>query len=332
MSVFSQKHKSGFELTMLKGMRYVRGLSGVVTAGSGDREADIRLLREKLDSADAVVIGAGAGLSTAAGFTYGGERFRRYFYDFSERFGINDMYSGGFYPFPDDNIRWAWWARNIYYNRYVGAPEPVYDDLLALVKDKDYFAVTTNVDHQFQKAGFEKERLFYTQGDYGLFQSASGRDKKTWDNEEWVMEAMAAQRFVKDENGVFQPPKDRLISMILPDRLIPVCPGSKEPAAMNLRVDDTFAEDEGWHAASDRYAAFLSGHEKGKTLFLEIGVGSNTPMIIKYPFWAMTAENPDAFYACLNFGEAACPAQIKDRAVCVGGDCGRAIKALLAAA
>ena len=292
------------------------------------REENIGRLKQEIKAAEAIVIGAGAGLSTAAGFTYSGERFKKYFFDFQERFGIRDMYSGGFYPFPDEETRWAWWARHIYFNRYVDAPKPVYQDLLALVKDKDYFVLTTNVDHQFQRAGFAKERLFYTQGDYGLFQSAKGEIKKTYDNETWVMQAMAAQGFIKDGQGRFQVPQDGRISLRIPQELIPVCPDDGSPVVMNLRADDTFVEDAGWHAAADRYASYLSTHEGRKILFWEIGVGANTPVIIKYPFWAMTAENPQAVYACLNFDEAVCPAEIKARSICIDGDSGLVLQEL----
>ena len=206
--------------------------------------------------------------------------------------------------------------------------KPVYDDLLALVRDRNYFVITTNVDHCFQRAGFEKTRLFYTQGDYGLFQRADGRIKKTYDNEAWVMKAMTAQRFVPDENGMFRVPKDRLVAMRIQHELIPACPDDGAPVSMNLRIDDTFVENAGWHAAAERYAAFLRANEGRRVLFLELGVGRNTPMIIKYPFWAMTADNPNAVYACLNYDEAICPEQLKAQSICLDGDSGEVLKAL----
>jgi len=326
--LFSNKPKADYTRTLQKGITFVRSLRGGLTGATGSRDVNIRRLKNEIETADAIVIGAGAGLSTAAGYTYGGERFDRYFFDFKERLGLTDMYSGGFYPFPDDETRWAFWARNIYVNRYMAPSKPVYDNLLALVRDRDYFVITTNVDHCFQRAGFDKKRLFYTQGDYGLFQSADGSIKKTYDNEAWVMKAMAAQRFIPDENGVFRVPKDRLISMRVPSGLIPVCPDNGGPVTMNLRVDDTFVEDAGWHAAADRYAAFLEANKGRHILFLELGVGSNTPMIVKYPFWAMTAENPNAVYACLNYDEAVCPELIRKRSICLDGDSGALLKAL----
>ena len=294
--------------------------------GEGDLAAQTARLQEEIKTADAIVIGAGAGLSTSAGFTYSGERFQTYFFDFAQKFGIRDMYSGGFYPFPDAETRWAWWARHIYYNRYIDAPKPVYQELLALVKNKDYFVITTNVDHQFQRAGFDKKRLFYTQGDYGLFQSVNPAIRKTYDNEEWVMKAMEAQGFVKDANGVFQVPADQTLSMRIPTELIPSCPDDGSEMTMNLRADNSFVEDDGWHQASAAYAEFLRRHEDLHVLYLELGVGANTPVIIKYPFWQMTMSNEKAVYACLNYGEAFCPEEIADRAICADGDIGEILR------
>lgn len=302
-----------------KGLSAARVLINRISEGGGTREERIARLGEAIRNADAILIGAGAGLSTSAGFTYSGERFDKFFFDFKQKYGITDIYSGGFYPFPDDGTRWAWWARHIYFNRYIKAPKPVYNDLLDLVKDKEYFVITTNVDHQFQKAGFDKRRLFYTQGDYGLFQSVDGRDGMTYDNEDWVMRALEAQGFVKDANGEFTVPGDKNISMRIPPELIPKTPNGR-PVTMNLRSDDTFVEDEGWHGACKAYADFLEKHETGKVLYLELGVGGNTPVIIKFPFWQRTLTNPEAVYACLNYGEAFCPADISDRSICIDGD------------
>ena len=282
-------------------------------------------LKKEINTADAVVIGAGSGLSTSAGLTYSGERFKRYFYDFAKRFGIRDIYSGGFYPFPDAETRWAWWSRHIYFNRYIDAPKPVYKELLELVKDNDYFVITTNVDHQFQKAGFDKKRLFYTQGDYGLFQTVDGRNGRTYDNEEWVMKAMETQGFVRDEDGIFQVPADGKITMRIPTELIPKCPDDDSDVTMNLRADDTFVEDEGWRRASAAYSDFLRRHQNMHVLYLELGVGANTPVIIKYPFWKMTMANKNAVYACLNYGEAFCPGEIADRSICINGDIGEVL-------
>ena len=312
---------NGYQETIEKGLNALRVFSRV-SHGVGTREEQLKKLKDELTNADAIVIGAGAGLSTSAGLTYSGERFDRYFFDFKQRFGITDMYSGGFYPFPDEETRWAWWARHIYFNRYVNPPKPVYQKLSELVKDKNYFVITTNVDHQFQRAGFDKARLFYTQGDYGLFQSVNRNLQKTYDNEEWVYRAMEAQGFIKDENGIFKVPNDRDIQMRIPTELIPKCPDDGSNVVMNLRSDDSFVEDEGWHRASAAYADYLKKHENDHVLYLELGVGSNTPVIIKYPLWQMTLTNDKATYACLNYSEAYCPEEIAVQSVCVNGDIG----------
>ncbi len=320
---------NGYLESISRGINAVRQFRAGMTMGDLSREEAIRKLKTEIETADAIVVGAGAGLSTAAGFTYGGERFERYFGDFGRKYGIPDIYSGGFYPFPDAETRWAWWARHIYYNRYVPAPKPVYQDLLKLLENKDYFVITTNVDHQFQTAGFDKKRLFYTQGDYGLFQSVNPQIRKTYDNEAWVMEAMEAQGFAKDEAGIFQPPEKGSLLMRIPTELIPKCPDDGSDVTMNLRSDDSFVEDEGWHRASAAYSDFLRRHEDLHVLYLEIGIGMNTPVIVKYPFWQMTNDDPKAVYACLNYDEAYCPKQIGSRSICIDGDSGDVIARLL---
>ena len=320
---------NGYLESIDRGIRAVRHFRGGLTEGNLSRDEAISRLKTEIETAEAIVIGAGAGLSTAAGLTYSGERFLKYFGDFAERFGIRDMYSGGFYPFPDAETRWAWWARHIYYNRYVPAPRPVYEDLRKLVQGKDCFVITTNVDHQFQRAGFDKKRLFYTQGDYGLFQSVNPAIRKTYDNEEWVMQAMEAQGFVRNEKGIFEIPAGGSVSMKIPALLIPKCPDDGSDVTMNLRADDSFVEDEGWYRASAAYANFLRRHEGMHVLFLEIGVGMNTPVICKYPFWQMTKDNPKAVYACLNFNDAYCPVEIEKQSVCIDGDSAEVIERLL---
>jgi NAD-dependent SIR2 family protein deacetylase len=264
---------------------------------------NIEKLREKIRTADAVVIGAGAGLSTAAGFIYSGERFEKYFSDFRQKYGFEDMYSGGFYPYQTLEEYWAYWSRYIFVNRYQDAPKPIYEELLKLVADKDYFVITTNVDHCFQKAGFDKKRLFYTQGDYGLFQCSEPCYRKTFDNEDIVLEMLKQQKDMK-----------------IPTELLPVCPHCGKPLIMNLRSDDKFVADEGWHRAAERYENFLRTRAGGKILFLELGVGYNTPVIIKYPFWQMTAKNPTATYACVNNGQAICPPEIRHKSICINDD------------
>lgn len=268
-----------------------------------DYSDNIRCLKQEIETADSIVIGAGAGLSTAAGFTYSGERFEKYFSDFIQKYGFSDMYSGGFFPFETPEEHWAYWSRYIYINRYMDVDNGTYKTLLSLVKDKDYFVLTTNVDHQFQKAGFDKHRLFYTQGDYGLFQCLEPCCQKTFDNEEFIRRMYNEQK-----------------NMRVPFELIPKCPECGKPMTMNLRADDKFVQDEGWYKARERYADFLRRHEGMHMLFLELGVGFNTPVIIKYPFWQMTAKNPNAVYACINFNEAFCPEELEKKSICIGGD------------
>jgi len=276
-----------------------------------DCSEQIKKLRDELEQADAVLIGAGAGMSTSAGLTYGGERFEKHFSDFKERYGIQDMYSGGFYPYNTLEEYWAWWSRQIYVNRYDVPAGIPYQNLLKLVKDKDYFVLTTNVDHQFQIAGFDKKRLFYTQGDYGLWQCSKPCHDKTYDNEEMV------RRMVKEQEN-----------MKIPSELVPHCPVCGAPMTMNLRCDDTFVQDKGWYAASDCYQDFLRRHEEMRVLYLELGVGGNTPGIIKYPFWQMTAKNPKATYACVNLGEAMCPRELERQTICIDGDIGEVMEKL----
>lgn len=265
--------------------------------------AKISRLVDTISAADAVMIGAGSGLSTAAGFTYSGERFKTYFADFIKTYGFSDMYSAGFYPFKTLEEQWAYWSRNIWYNRYVEAPKDTYDKLLQLVNGKDFFVLTTNVDHRFQLADFPKERLFYTQGDYGLWQCSIPCHDSTYDNFE------AVARMVEEQHD-----------MRVPSELVPYCPRCGEPMSMNLRCDATFVEDEGWHRAARRYQDFIESHGGSRIIFLELGVGANTPGIIKYPFWKQTYANASATYACVNFGQAQAPAEIRDRSILINGD------------
>ena len=283
-------------------------------------EETVKQLQAALQAADAVVIGAGAGLSTAAGYQYAGARFETYFRDFQEKYGIQDMYSGGFYPFRGLEEYWAWWSRHIWVNRYAPIPSDLYSELLRIVKDKDYFVLTTNVDHCFQRAGFEKERMFYTQGDYGLWQCMEPCHKLTYDNEKTVREMLMAQGFVIEADSNLAPPDWSKIQMRVPTELVPRCPHCGKPMTMNLRSDDSFVEDPGWHDASVRYRDFIRRHIEGKVLYWEIGVGHNTPVIIKYPFWQFTAKNPEATYVCMGRSHAYCPDDLKEQSICINGN------------
>lgn len=293
---------------------------------------EIIKLHEILDSAECVVVGAGAGLSASAGFSYSGGRFRKYFSDFEAKYHFHDMYSGGFADFSSLEENWAYWSRFIYINRYLDAPLPVYEKLFELVRGKDYFVITTNVDHCFQNAGFDKKRLFYTQGDYGLFQCCVPCHKKTYDNEEIVRKMLISQGFgfkdsenKKDGEIIFP---ENPLKMEIPSELVPHCPVCGKPMSMNLRCDGTFVEDDGWHEAARRYQDFLEKHTNTRTLFLELGVGGNTPGIIKYPFWNLVHQNKNAFYASLNMEKEEIPIEIKARPVLIKGDIFRTIEKL----
>lgn len=263
----------------------------------------IKKLLYKIKECDAIVIGAGSGLSTSAGLSYSGERFERFFSDFIKKYHLRDMYSAGFYPYETLEEYWAYWSRHIYYNRYIDAPKDTYLNLLKLVKDKDYFVLTTNVDHQFQKAGFDSKRLFYTQGDYGLWQCSKPCHQQTYDNEEVVQQMILQQKNMK-----------------IPSSLIPYCPKCGAPMTMNLRCDQTFVQDDGWYKANARYEDFLRRHDDLKVLYLELGVGANTPAIIKYPFWNYTYRNKNASYICINYGEIPCPRDIKNQSILIDED------------
>lgn len=283
-------------------------------------EQKIEILKKQLESADAVVIGAGSGLSTAAGYVYTGGRMKKYFGDFQAKYGFCDMYSGGFYPYSSLEEFWGFWCRYIWINRYAPVPNDLYRRLFELVRGKDYFVLTTNVDHCFQRSGFDKTRLFYTQGDYGLFQSSEPRGKsadKTYENFEIIRKMVLSEGFQIDENGNLNAPENSRIKMKIPSSLIPICPDDGKPMTTNLRSDDFFVEDEGWRKAAKRYEDFITRHKNARVLHLELGVGMNTPVIIKFPFWKFTRENKNAFYACVNKGEAGCAENIVRRSVCI---------------
>lgn len=283
-----------------------------------------------LDQADAVFIGAGAGLSTAAGLSYTGARFDRWFSDFCRAYGFHDMYSGGFYLYGSFEEYWAFWSRYVWCNRYEpdARADTLYRDVLALVRDKDYFVLTTNVDHRFQLADIDAHRLFYTQGDYGLLQCSEPCHNATYDNEAQMRAMMEAQGWHIDAAGHATLPEGASPAMAVPTELVPRCPVCGRPMAMNLRSDGTFVEDEGWRRAANRYDDFRRRHEGLRTLYLELGVGWNTPGIIKVPFWEAVGKNPRATYACLNLGDASCPVEIADRSILVDGDIKETIAAL----
>ena len=317
-----------------------------ISTGKDAYNDQMMRLKNELETADAVVIGAGIGLSTSAGLIYSGERFNRYFGDFSDKYGFRDMYSGGFYPYGSLEEQWAFWSRYIYINRFARPVNNVYDRLYELVDGrdkgdianqprKDYFVITTNVDHQFKKAGFSKRRIFYSQGDFGLWQCRKPCHKRTYDNKDKVIKMLVAQGFAIGEDRELIPPVkengetdfDKL-SMTVPTGLVPYCPVCGEPMVMNLNTDSTFVEDDGWYEASGNYSEFLDSCKDLHVLFIELGVGSKTPAMIKYPFWNLVRENENAVYCCINKGEAYCPKDIEDRSICIDADIGEVINGI----
>ncbi len=271
----------------------------------------IAQLRKALDDADAVLIGAGAGLSAAAGLIMTGPRFTENFADFIAKYGFTDLYNAGFHQFDSLEEKWAFWSRHFMLDRYGDIPNATYDVLKNLVADKDYFIITTNVDHCFQRTGFDKTRLFYTQGDFGLFQCSVPCCKKTYDNEAIVRRMAAEQK-----------------NMCIPSALVPRCPVCGAPMTQNMRFDDTFVEDEGWRRAMNRYQEFIRQHRDTNLLLLELGVGGNTPGIIKFPFWQLTAQDPAFTYACVTLNDAVCPPSITDQSICISADINDVLQAL----
>lgn len=270
---------------------------------------EIKRIAKYIKNADAIVIGAGSGLSTSAGLLYSGKRFEDNFSEYIKRYGMSDMYSAGFYPFKAQEEKWAYWSKHIYMNRYDFGIGEVYKVLFDIVKEKDYFVITTNVDHQFYKAGFPEERIFATQGDYGLIQCSRGCHKKLYDNEELVYKMINEQQDCK-----------------IPTNLVPKCPMCGQNMEVNLRCDNFFVEDSKWHESYNNYQNFLINNGNLNILFIELGVGMNTPSIIKYPFWRLTNSLEKAKYICINLNEAYAPNEIKNKSICINEDITDVIK------
>jgi len=276
-----------------------------------DYEDQIKRAAERISQSDAVLIGAGAGASTAAGLRYDGRRFTDNFAEFIEKYGrqaMRDMYTAGFYPYPSEEAKWGYWSKHALLNRFDPPALPLYTRLYEMLKDRDYFVLTTNVDHQFYKAGFKFERIFAAQGDYGKIQCQRGCHPRTYDAEALFREMDAARR-----------------NCLIPSKLVPKCPVCGGRMAMNLRCDNYFVEDEAWHVAADRYADFLEKNSSKNVVLLELGVGFNTPVIIRFPFEKMVREHKSCSLIRLNRDEAVVPESFGKRAIGIGGDMAKAI-------
>ncbi len=244
----------------------------------------IQMAREKLDQADAIVIGAGAGLSAAAGLDYSGPEFKKEFADYIDKYKFPDLYSSSFYDFPTEEERWARWARHIDYARFRPDAFPLYRELLELVKDRNYFVITTNVDVQFRKAGFDPEKIFEVQGDYGLMQCAVGCHPKVYSDKETVENILHHSH-----------------DLTVDSAYVPVCPVCGGNMDVHVRKNQFFVQDENWDKAAERYEKFMAHYaDKGSVVLLELGIGFNTPAIIRYPFEQITYRNPKATLIRLN--------------------------------
>lgn len=274
-------------------------------------EDQIDRAAKNIRNTDCVIIGAGAGASTAAGIQYGGKRFTDNFAEFIKKYGeyyMTDMYAAGFYPYPSEEAKWGYWSKHALMNRFDPPALPLYTELYDIVKNKEYFVLTTNVDHQFYKAGFDEKRIFATQGDYGKIQCQKACHPKTYDAKDLFRKMDKARR-----------------DCLIPSELVPKCPVCGGNMAMNLRCDNYFVEDEAWHEAADRYAGFLEQNKDKKVVLLELGVGFNTPIIIRFPFEKMVRENSSYSLIRLNMDEAVVPESFGKRAIGIGGDMAKAI-------
>lgn len=272
----------------------------------------IKAAAAALEEAECVLMGAGAGLSAAAGLTYSGKRFAEHFPEFIEKYGMTDMYSAGFYPFPDEEARWGYWSRHVCVNRIEPEALPLYKKLYELIKDKKYFVLTTNADHQFYKAGYGEDKIFATQGDYGLIQCRRGCHPKTYDDREMMIQMDQAEKDCR-----------------IPSYMVPKCPVCGGPMAMNLRCDQYFVEDAAWHEAEERFGMFLSECRKKKVVLLELGIGFNTPTIVRFPFEKLARENRNMTLLRLNLNEAVVPESLGGRAIGINADMEKSISDIL---
>lgn len=278
-------------------------------------EEQVKQASGMIREAEFILIGAGAGLSAAAGLTMGGPRFTENFKEFIEKYGgpyMTDMYSAGFYPFRTEEAKWGYWSKSGMINRVLPGPLPLYRKVYELAAHKEHFVLTTNVDHQFFLSGFDEKKVFATQGDYGLIQCRKGCHPKTYD---------AANMFRQMD----QARKDCLV----PSYMVPKCPVCGGPMEMNLRCDQYFVEDENWHEAEQRFSEALSKCENKRTVLLELGAGFNTPTIIRFPFEKLMRDHPNMSLIRLNMNEAVVPEAFGERAIGINEDMEKSIEDLL---
>lgn len=277
-----------------------------------DKNKLIQKLKEEIENSEYILIGAGAGLSTSAGFLYDGKRFEDNFKDYIKKYGFTDMYSAGFYNFPTLEEYWAYFSLYVYINRYDIEENETYLNLYNIVKNKNYFVITTNVDGRFADSKFDKDKIFAVQGDFSLFQCSKPCRQETFYNEKYIREMIKYKKEMK-----------------IPTELIPKCPYCGRNMSMNLRADSTFVQDKNWDKQKSKYENFLKNSNNSKILFLELGVGFNTPSIIKYNFWRMTLNNKKSVYASINLGECYSASDIEERSICIDADISEVLKKLI---
>lgn len=301
-----------------RGINWSQFLSGIPARDyifqNAPYEEQIERAFALIKEADILLIGAGAGASAAAGLTYGGKRFTDNFGEFIEKYGsmhMTDMYAAGFYPFPTQEAKWGYWSKHSMINRFLPPALPLYTQLYEIARQKDYFVLTTNVDHQFHKAGFQADRIFATQGDYGNIQCEKGCHPEIYDAEDLFRQMDQARR-----------------DCLIPSYMVPKCPVCGGNMTMHLRCDQYFVENENWHEAAGRYSGFLERMRGKKGVLLELGVGFNTPAIIRFPFEKMIRENKMLSLIRLNMDEAVVPESFGSRAIGIGGDMAEAVSDL----
>ena len=291
-------------------------------------KSDVEKVVSLISSSKAILIGAGAGLSTAAGFYSSGERFHKYFFDFEKKYHAKDTYSGSFYPYPKESEYWAFMSRNIYLMRFSPFPKRTYNILYEIFKDKNYFILTTNVDHLFQKAGFDKNRMYYMQGDMGLLQCKKPCHLKNYENYDLIKDMLIDQGFSFDSNGELVVGNN--IKSEISEKLIPKCPVCGGEMDFNLRIGNNFVEDNGWHKHKKLYEDFVTKYKSDDILYIELCVGYNTPAIIKYNFWNRVNNNKKARFISINLEESDVPNEIKDRSLVISGDADKIINEIYA--
>ena len=257
--------------------------------------------KELIKNADYILIGAGAGLSTSAGIEYTGKRFKDNFSEFIKKYNFTDMYTSGFYDFETEEEKWAYWAKHMHINNIGAEATKLYKDILKLIKNKEYFVITTNVDDQFYKSGFDENKIFAIQGSYRYIQCSQACHNKVYDATEIVKEMISKTKDCK-----------------IPTELVPICPVCGEVMETNLRKDSYFVQDDRWYIQNKRYEEFLTKAKNKELLLIELGVGFNTPGIIRFPFeqmvyqtdnWKLVRLNKDNCETILNIENRYIPLQ-----------------------